>query len=155
MESTEKNIWVSDSKLTHVLTVTSSSPFHCLTWKKTASFSSTESWTALWNDTFNHSIYIWHLEREKRFRSFLITPRHPVSLKYGHLPEAPPSTPSPFSPLKSTGHMCFIRNDKCCSLAVPLQNSHLSWLRTFHSCQLFQLIRTQILQKIILVGGVR
>lgn len=65
----------------------------------------------------------------------------------------PASTPSPFSPLKSPGHVRFIRNDKCCSLAVPLQNSHLSGLRTFHSCQLFHLARTQILHNIILVGG--
>lgn len=145
-----ETIWVSDSKWTHVLTVTSSSAFHCLTWTKTVGFSSAEPWPALWIDTFNHSIYIRHSEEATQ-----IFPPHPISLKYSHLPEAPPSTPSPFSPLKSTGHVCFIKNDKCCSLAVPLQNSHLSWPWTFQSCQLFHLTWTQILQKMFLVGGVR
>lgn len=152
------NIWLSDRKSTRVLTATSSSAFRWLTWTKTARFSSTEPWTGLWNDTFNHSIYIWHSDREKRYGFKILPSLQPppsrvISIKYDHLPAAPPSTPSPFSPLKSAGHMCLIRNDKCCSLAVPLQNSHLSWQRTFYSCQLFDLTLTQPPQKNHSGGG--
>lgn len=71
-----------------------------------------------------------------------ITPPCPLSLKY-----EPPPPPSPFSLLKSTGHVCFIRNDKCCTLAVLLPTSHLSWLATFYSCQLFHLKLTQTPRK--------
>lgn len=53
-----------------------------------------------------------------------------------------PALPSLFSQPKSNRHVRFFRNDKCCTLAVPLPTSRLSWLKTFHSCQLFHLTLT-------------
>lgn len=82
------------------------------------------------------------------FPGSLNTPPCPLSLKYDPpLTEAPPRTPSPFIRLKSAGHMCFIRIDRSCTLAAPLPTSHLSWLETFYSCQLFQLTLPQIPRK--------
>ena len=73
----------------------------------------------------------------------------PLPLKYDPPPpwRTPTHTPSPFGQPKSTGQVCFIRNDKCCTLAVPLPTSHLSWLETFYSCQLFHLTLTQTARK--------
>lgn len=85
----------------------------------------------------------------------LITSPCPLSLKYDTPPNPHPNPlppPSLFSQLKSTGHVCFFRNDKCCTLAVPLPTSHLSWLETFYSCQLFHLTLTQTPRKPVLVG---
>lgn len=146
--------------------VTNNAAFHRAT--STKNGRSLFIWTvALWNDTFSHFIYMWRWGREERHgvtaSSFLpvaLSPLPcPLSLKYDPLPAAPttpppPSPPpSPFSQLKSTGHVCFIRNDKCCTLAVPLPTSHLSWLETFYSCQLFHLTLTQTPRKSSWWGG--
>lgn len=46
----------------------------------------------------------------------------PLVQKYDPRPCSAPTA----SQLKSTGHVCFFRNDKCCTLAVLLPTSHLS-----------------------------
>jgi len=69
------------------------------------------------------------------------------------LPPTPPT--SLLSQLKSSGHAGFFRNNKCCTLAVPLPISHFSWLRTFLQLSALSPLTLTHAQKTVLVGGER
>lgn len=98
------------------------------------------------SDTFNHPIYMWRWWWEKCSSLYHLWLLYHPSLSPFWKVWTPHSGPhhclQHSSQLKSTGHVCFFRNDKCCTLAVPLPTSHLSWLQTFYSCQLFHLTLT-------------